>query len=234
MPVAWQTIASEPALRIVNLADREAPSELEQAAFGDQAAGPGPAQKIDVDARRHGQRHRADIREDRRVVARNRPGPSSTDRKRCRRGANGARGNRGASGGERTDRFEVVVAPARIHLREIAFEETRRLLQAHHGLAHAPPCSMPALGGQERYDPDPRQRARRIATRHDRYPDAQIRAILRETRSIALVGASANPARPSYIVFKYLAERGYAVIPVNPGLAGQDLLGHRSSPGSRT
>ncbi|CAO4167254.1 O-acetylhomoserine sulfhydrylase [Methylorubrum populi] len=66
-----------------------------------------------------------------------------------------------------------------------------------------------------------------IATRHDRYPDAQIRAILRETRSIALVGASANPARPSYIVFKYLAERGYAVIPINPGLAGQDLLGHR-------
>ncbi|MFC6389361.1 CoA-binding protein [Methylorubrum zatmanii] len=66
-----------------------------------------------------------------------------------------------------------------------------------------------------------------IATRHDRYPDTQIRAILRETRSIALVGASANPARPSYIVFKYLAERGYAVIPVNPGLAGQDLLGRR-------
>ncbi|WP_458423848.1 CoA-binding protein [Methylorubrum extorquens] len=64
-----------------------------------------------------------------------------------------------------------------------------------------------------------------IATRHDRYPDAQIRAVLKEARSIALVGASANPARPSYIVFKYLAERGYTVTPVNPGLAGQTLLG---------
>ncbi|MEH3119510.1 MAG: CoA-binding protein [Methylorubrum populi] len=64
-----------------------------------------------------------------------------------------------------------------------------------------------------------------LATRHDRYPDAQIRAILKDTRTIALVGASANPARPSYIVFKYLAERGYAVSPVNPGLAGRSLLG---------
>ena len=54
--------------------------------------------------------------------------------------------------------------------------------------------------------------------------DEQIRSILRATRSIALVGASANPARPSYIVFKYLSERGFSMIPVNPGLAGQTLL----------
>ena len=63
-----------------------------------------------------------------------------------------------------------------------------------------------------------------IPTRHDRYPDADIRAILRATKTIALVGASANPARPSYIVFKYLCLRGYVVTPVNPGLAGQTLL----------
>ena len=66
-----------------------------------------------------------------------------------------------------------------------------------------------------------------IADRHARYPDAQIRAILNSTRTIALVGASANPARPSWIVLKYLLDRGYAVVPVNPGLAGQDLLGRR-------
>ncbi|MCJ2048980.1 CoA-binding protein [Methylobacterium sp. J-070] len=65
------------------------------------------------------------------------------------------------------------------------------------------------------------------ADRHARYPDARIRAILNDTRTIALVGASANPARPSWIVLKYLLDRGYAVSPVNPGLAGQELLGRR-------
>ena len=66
-----------------------------------------------------------------------------------------------------------------------------------------------------------------FAARHARYPDAQIRRILNDTRTIALVGASANPARPSWIVLKYLLGRGYGVVPVNPGLAGQDLLGQR-------
>jgi predicted CoA-binding protein len=64
-----------------------------------------------------------------------------------------------------------------------------------------------------------------LSTRHDRYPDAEIRALLRQTRTVALVGASANPARPSWIVLKYLIDRGYVVTPVNPGLAGQTLLG---------
>jgi uncharacterized protein len=66
-----------------------------------------------------------------------------------------------------------------------------------------------------------------VAARHTRYADAAIRAILDATKSIALVGASANPARPSWIVLKYLLDRGYAVTPVNPGLAGQDLLGRK-------
>ena len=57
------------------------------------------------------------------------------------------------------------------------------------------------------------------------YPDAYIRDILKTTKTLALVGASANPARPSFIVLKYLSERGYKVIPVNPGLAGQKILG---------
>ena len=57
------------------------------------------------------------------------------------------------------------------------------------------------------------------------YPDALIRELLTRTRTIALVGASANPARPSWIVLKYLLSRGYDVTPVNPGLAGQMLLG---------
>jgi predicted CoA-binding protein len=59
---------------------------------------------------------------------------------------------------------------------------------------------------------------------HERYPDELIRAILRGTKSIALVGASSNPARPSYIVLKYLKERGYRMFAINPGLAGQTIL----------
>lgn len=65
---------------------------------------------------------------------------------------------------------------------------------------------------------------------HDQYPDELIRGILRATRSIALVGASANPARPSWIVLKYLIERGFEVIPVNPGLAGTTILGQTVYP----
>jgi O-acetylhomoserine (thiol)-lyase len=57
------------------------------------------------------------------------------------------------------------------------------------------------------------------------YPDALLRRIQAETRTIALVGASANPDRPSHYVMQFLQAQGYRVIPVNPGLAGQDLLG---------
>ena len=57
--------------------------------------------------------------------------------------------------------------------------------------------------------------------------DEEIRRILLQTRRIALVGASARPERPSYGVMRYLLARGYDVTPVNPGLAGQEILGRR-------
>jgi uncharacterized protein len=60
---------------------------------------------------------------------------------------------------------------------------------------------------------------------HDDYPDAYIAEILRGVRTVAVVGASANSARPSYFVVKYLIAKGYEVYPLNPGLAGQTLLG---------
>src|SRR5499427_5883073 len=59
------------------------------------------------------------------------------------------------------------------------------------------------------------------------YPDAQLRAILQRVKTIAMVGASSNWNRPSYFVMKYLQGKGYRVIPVNPGIAGQDLLGEK-------
>jgi uncharacterized protein len=62
---------------------------------------------------------------------------------------------------------------------------------------------------------------------HDTYPDSLIRSILTTVKTIAMVGASDNPARPSFLVYKYLRERGFRVIPVNPGKAGQDFLGER-------
>ncbi|MFY8115712.1 MAG: CoA-binding protein [Rhabdaerophilum sp.] len=60
---------------------------------------------------------------------------------------------------------------------------------------------------------------------HDSYSDAAIRSILKRVRRIAMVGASENPAKPSFFVFKYLVERGYDVIPVNPGRVGTEMLG---------
>jgi len=60
---------------------------------------------------------------------------------------------------------------------------------------------------------------------HDSYPDDYIRDILRDTRTVAMVGASTNWNRPSYFVMKYLQSKGYRVIPVNPRSAGEELLG---------
>ena len=57
------------------------------------------------------------------------------------------------------------------------------------------------------------------------YSDDHLRRILKRTRSVAVVGVSANPVRPSYFVARYLQLKGYTVHPVNPGLAGQTLFG---------
>lgn len=61
----------------------------------------------------------------------------------------------------------------------------------------------------------------------DGFDDAAVARILTRTRRIALVGASANRDRPANHVQAWLQERGYEVTPVNPGLAGQTLLGRR-------
>src|SRR5271156_5497271 len=60
---------------------------------------------------------------------------------------------------------------------------------------------------------------------HDSYPDTYIRGILNTVKTIAMLGASEKENRPSYFAYKYLLERGYRMIPVNPGHAGQTLLG---------
>ena len=62
---------------------------------------------------------------------------------------------------------------------------------------------------------------------HDSYPDSYIRGILNTVKTIAMVGASEKENRPSYFAFKYLLERGYHMISVNPGHAGQTMLGQR-------
>src|SRR6266700_2424172 len=60
---------------------------------------------------------------------------------------------------------------------------------------------------------------------HDHYVDNYIRGILNTVKTIAMVGISPKDVRPSYFAFKYLLERGYRMIPVNPGQAGGDILG---------
>jgi len=55
--------------------------------------------------------------------------------------------------------------------------------------------------------------------------DEAIAHLLAQVKRIALVGASAKPERPSHRVMQFLLDEGYEVIPINPGLAGQKLLG---------
>jgi len=62
---------------------------------------------------------------------------------------------------------------------------------------------------------------------HKRYTPEFLKDILSDTKTIALIGASANAARDSHEVMEYMQRRGYRVIPVNPGIAGKELLGEK-------
>ncbi len=62
---------------------------------------------------------------------------------------------------------------------------------------------------------------------HDDYPDSYLRDILSSVRTIAIVGASPRPERPSHRVMAYMQGRGYRMIPVNPNAAGQRINGER-------
>lgn len=62
---------------------------------------------------------------------------------------------------------------------------------------------------------------------HDSYPDNYIRGILNTVKTIAMIGISPKDNRPSYFAFKYLLDRGYHMIPVNPGQAGKEILGQK-------
>lgn len=60
---------------------------------------------------------------------------------------------------------------------------------------------------------------------HESYDDSYIKGILKDVKIVAMVGASTNWNRPSYFAMKYMQTKGFRVIPVNPGSAGQELLG---------
>ena len=57
------------------------------------------------------------------------------------------------------------------------------------------------------------------------YTDAFLKNILTRTKRVAIVGVSSNPVRASYFVARYLSLRNFKIVPVNPGLAGQELFG---------
>lgn len=57
------------------------------------------------------------------------------------------------------------------------------------------------------------------------YSDDMLRDLLKRVKTVAIVGVSMNPVRPSYFVARYLSLKGYTVIPVNPGAAGKMLFG---------
>lgn len=60
---------------------------------------------------------------------------------------------------------------------------------------------------------------------HGKYDDTYIKSILKDVKTVAMVGASTNWNRPSFFAMKYLQAKGFRIIPVNPGAAGQELLG---------
>jgi predicted CoA-binding protein len=57
------------------------------------------------------------------------------------------------------------------------------------------------------------------------YTNEFLKSLLSSVKCVAIVGVSSNPVRPSYFVARYLSLKGFTVIPVNPGLAGQTLFG---------
>ena len=59
------------------------------------------------------------------------------------------------------------------------------------------------------------------------YSDSLIKTVLRAVKTIAMVGASGNEIRPSYFAMMYLLNKGYKIIPVNPGAAGKEILGQK-------
>ena len=59
------------------------------------------------------------------------------------------------------------------------------------------------------------------------YSDDLLKSVLTRTKRVAVVGISMNPVRPSYYVARYLSLKGYTVVPVNPGHAGQMLFGQK-------
>ena len=65
-------------------------------------------------------------------------------------------------------------------------------------------------------------------TDHDDYDDDFLRGILGRVRTIAMVGASQDWNRPSFFAMKYLQDKGFRVIPVNPKAAGEEILGERA------
>lgn len=60
---------------------------------------------------------------------------------------------------------------------------------------------------------------------HDSYDDKYIIDVLKDAKVVAMVGASANWNRPSFFAMKYMQQKGFRVIPVNPGIAGKEILG---------
>lgn len=86
----------------------------------------------------------------------------------------------------------------------------------------------PRAGSRIKYGRSPRETEATLD--HDRYTDAYLLGILEQVRTIAMVGASDDWKRPSYFAMKYLQEKGYRVIPINPRVAAQggSILGERA------
>lgn len=129
------------------LPHREALAELEERGLGDEPRGAGFPQEVEGEVRRHGEAHRADAGEDRRVEG-------VIGQRHHGRAGDGAAGAQEAlvmveahPRGERPHRLQVEEPPVMVHLRKVPLQEGDGLRQGH-GSRHGSPCSTGRDGGQ--------------------------------------------------------------------------------------
>ena len=224
-----------------DIEDGEAFSKLQKSRDSFHRTGRGLAQEIDVEIGCDCKRDRSDMRQNRRI------GRDIGQREQCGTGNRttgpqmlfiGVKAHRGGAFIDR-DNLETVTK-----LRKLALHEGAQIIDIHHRSQACVSCHidihpiLPISIGIEAWAVLLQAASARANDKHshavkageenmDNPSDAQLRDILQSVKTIALLGASPKPERPSNGVMEFLLTKGYHVIPVNPGQVGKEIHGQR-------